>query len=106
MSKIIHNVFFKFADHVTKQQINFCFASLIQLKNAIPEIISIEYRTNLSKEGRDKGFSHLLQIEFADESALKKYLQHKAHTDAVNQLIQQKIISIDHSILVFDYSIP
>ncbi len=77
--KLVHVVAFKFKPEVTaaqKQEVQDAFAAL---KAKIPQIISLEHGTNVSKEGFDKGFTHAFVVKFANEADRDAYLVHPDH---------------------------
>ena len=57
-----------------------------ELKTTIPGIISIEWGTNNSPEGLNKGFTHCFVVTFENDQARCAYLPHSNHQVFVNIL--------------------
>ena len=49
------------------------------LKKKIPQIVSLEWGTNVSKEKKDKGFTHCFILSFKSEKDLDTYIAHPDH---------------------------
>jgi len=81
VKKIRHVVCFKFKEDATKQQIAKVEKAFEDLKKKkkIAEIESLEWGTNNSPEGLNKGFTHCFILTFADEKARDAYLPHPDH---------------------------
>jgi hypothetical protein len=79
-----HIVMFKFKDTATPDQIKEIENAFRALKRKIPEVVSIEWGTNVSKENRDKGFTHCFIVTFKDEKARDAYLVHPEHKKFVD----------------------
>lgn len=77
--KLFHLVSFKFKSDVTATQRNEVEDAFRALKASIPEIVSIDWGTNVSKEGFDKGFTHAWVLTFKNEADRDAYLVHPAH---------------------------
>ena len=56
--KLQHVGCFKFKSTATAQDIQKVEQAFQALKQKIPEIVSLEWGTKISKEKRDKGFTH------------------------------------------------
>ena len=79
--KIQHVVCFKFKEDATKEQIAKVEKAFEDLKKKkkIAEIENLEWGTNNSPEGLNKGFTHCFILSFADEKARDAYLPHPDH---------------------------
>ena len=74
-----HDVSFKFKEGASSVQIENVEKALVALKGKIPEIISLEWGTNNSPEGLNKGFTHCFIVTFKDEKGRSAYLPHPEH---------------------------
>jgi len=81
VKKIRHVVCFKFMEDATKEQIAKVEKAFEDLKKKkkIVEIENLEWGTNNSPEGLNKGFTHCFILTFADEKARDAYLPHPDH---------------------------
>ena len=81
VKKIRHVVCFKFKEDATKEQIAKVEKAFEDLKKQkkIVEIENLEWGTNNSPEGLNKGFTHCFILTFADEKARDAYLPHPDH---------------------------
>ena len=77
--EIQHVVCFKFKEDATKAQIKEVEKAFAALKDKIPEIDRLEWGTNNSPEGLNKGFTHCFIVTFANEMAREVYLPHPQH---------------------------
>lgn len=78
-----HVVLFKFKEETTKSQINEIEAAFRELPNKIDSIRDFEWGTDVSPEGKSKGFTHCFFVTFSDEKGRDLYLPHAAHKDFV-----------------------
>ena len=77
--KIQHVVCFKFKDEASQEQIKEVENAFAALKKKIPEIDKLEWGTNNSPEGLNKGFTHCFIVTFPNEKARETYLPHPDH---------------------------
>jgi hypothetical protein len=77
--KLQHVVCFKFKATVSAQDIKKVEAAFRELKPKIPLIVSLEWGTNVSKEKKDKGFTHCFVLTFKSEKDLDTYVTHPEH---------------------------
>jgi hypothetical protein len=54
-------------------------AAFRDLKTKIPQIVSFEWGTNVSKENHDKGFTHCFVLSFKTEKDRDDYISHPEH---------------------------
>lgn len=83
---IRHVVHFKFKKEATPEQIKKITDEFAALKSKIDVIESLEWGTNVSPEGLDKGFSHCWIVSFKNARDRDTYLVHPAHTAFVEIL--------------------
>jgi hypothetical protein len=81
-----HVVSFKFKKEATTEQIKRVETAFAALKGAIPQIQSLDWGTNVSKENLDKGFTHMWILSFKSEADVQTYIDHKVHQDFVSLL--------------------
>jgi len=77
--KLQHVVSFKFKSTATSQDIAKVEAAFRALKQSIPQIVAFEWGTNVSKEKKDKGFTHCYILTFKSEPDRDAYIVHPEH---------------------------
>lgn len=76
---IKHIVAVRFADTATAAQRAEFVQRFIALRRQIAEVRSLEWGSNNSIEGLDRGFTHCFVLGFDDPAARDAYLPHPAH---------------------------
>jgi hypothetical protein len=74
-----HVVSFKFKESASTAQIENVEKAFVALKGKVSEIVSLEWGTNNSPEGLNKGFTHCFIVTFKDEKGRSVYLPHPEH---------------------------
>jgi hypothetical protein len=97
---IRHLVLLKFKADTSAAQLQALEAAFAALPSHVSAVQSLEWGTNNSPEGLDKGFTHCFNLSFADEAARAVYLPHPAHLAFVAQLKP----ALD-DVLVLDYTV-
>jgi len=77
--KVHHVVCFKFKSTASTQDIKQVEEAFAALKDKIPGIETIKWGTNVSKEQRNKGFTHCFILTFKSEKERDVYLEHPEH---------------------------
>jgi hypothetical protein len=77
--KLQHVVCFKFKTTATAQDIRQVEEAFQALKQKIPQVVTLEWGTNVSKEKRDKGFTHCFVLSFKSEKDRDTYIEHPEH---------------------------
>ena len=77
--KLQHVVCLKFKTTATDQDIKKVEEGLQALKHKIPQVVTLEWGTNVSKEKRDKGFTHCFILSFQSEKDRDIYIEHPEH---------------------------
>jgi hypothetical protein len=77
--KLQHVVCFKFKTTATAQDIKQVEEAFQALKQKIPQVVTLEWGTNVSKEKRDKGFTHCFVLSFGSEKDRDAYIEHPEH---------------------------
>jgi len=99
-SQIRHLVCLKFQETATADQIAGIEERFPKLKESIDGIISIEWGTNNSPEGLNKGFTHCFIVTFANDAARSTYLPHPRHQEFVDILkpLLEDVFVIDYNL--------
>jgi hypothetical protein len=77
--KVHHVVCFKFKSTASSQDIKKVEEAFVALKSKVPGIDSLKWGTNVSKEQRNKGFTHCFILTFKSEKERDDYLEHPEH---------------------------
>ena len=81
-----HVVHFKFKKEATAEQVKKVTDEFAALKKKIEAVESLEWGTNSSPEGLDKGYTHCWIVTFKTGKDRDTYLTHPAHTAFVEIL--------------------
>ena len=84
---IRHVVHFKFKKEATPEQVKKITDEFAALKTKIAVVESLEWGTNVSPEGFDKGFTHCWIVNFKSTKDRDTYLEHPAHKAFVEILL-------------------
>ena len=93
-----HIVLYKFKDDVTPAQLKEVIDAFAALPKKVDTIIGFEHGTNVSKEGKSEGFTHVFVVTFKNEADLAAYLVHPAHEAYVKVVRDRR-----EKVVVFDY---
>ncbi|HLX60374.1 MAG TPA: Dabb family protein [Planctomycetota bacterium] len=75
-----HVVCLKFKEGTKPEEIKKIENAFRALKEKISDrVLGLEWGTNVSKENRDKGFTHCFVLTFADEKDVRSYAEHPDH---------------------------
>ena len=77
--KLQHVVCFKFKSSAPAADVKKVEEAFQALKKKIPQIAALEWGTNVSKEQRDKGFTHCFLVTFKSEKDRDAYITHPEH---------------------------
>ena len=77
--KLQHVVSFKFKATASAEDIKKVEEAFQALKGKIPQIVALEWGTNVSKEKLDKGFTHCFLLTFKNEQDRDAYIVHPDH---------------------------
>ncbi|MDA0590720.1 MAG: Dabb family protein [Planctomycetota bacterium] len=95
-----HVVLFKFKEDVTAAQIDEVTLEFAKLPSKIEAIVEFEWGTDVSVEGKSKGFTHAFVVGFRDAAGRDEYLPHAAHEEFV------KLVGpLLDDVLVFDFHV-
>jgi heme-degrading monooxygenase HmoA len=93
-----HIVMYKFKDDVTPAQLKEVIDAFAALPKKVDTIVGFEHGTNVSKEGKSEGFTHVFVVTFKNEADLAAYLIHPAHEAYVKVVRDRR-----EKVVVFDY---
>jgi vacuolar-type H+-ATPase subunit I/STV1 len=77
--KLQHVVCMKFKSTTTSQELKKVEDAFRALKEKISQVEALEWGTNVSKENKDKGFTHCFVLSFKSEKDLETYVEHAEH---------------------------
>src|SRR5262245_58441558 len=77
--KLMHVVAFKFKSTASSDEIKKVELAFEQLKQKIPQVVTLEWGTNVSPEQRNKGFTHCFLLSFRNDKDRDAYLEHPDH---------------------------
>jgi hypothetical protein len=97
---IRHLVLLKFKAGTPPAQLQALEVAFAALADQISAVQSLEWGTNNSPEGLDKGFTHCFNLTFADEAARAAYLPHPVHLAFVEQLkpALDDVLALDYAV--------
>ena len=93
-----HIVMYQFKPEVTPAQLQEVIDAFAGLPKKIDTIIGFEHGTNVSKEGKSDGFTHVFVVTFKNEADRDAYIAHPAH-DAYVKVVRDR----REKVVVFDY---
>ena len=93
-----HIVMYKFKDGLPAAEVQEVVDAFAALPTKIDTIIDFEKGTNVSKEGKSEGFTHVFVVTFKNENDRDDYITHQAHQDYVNVVKNRR-----EKVVVFDY---
>ena len=82
-SELRHIVALKFKSEATPEQIKKIESAFRELKSKIPQVVSLEWGTNVSVDQRNKGFTHCFVLSFKSDNDLKTYADSSEHKSFV-----------------------
>ena len=77
--RLQHVVCLKFKSTASAQDITKVEEAFRALKQKIPQVVTLEWGTNVSQEKRDKGFTHCFILSFKSEKDRDTYIGHPEH---------------------------
>ena len=77
--KLHHVVCLKFKSTASTQDIKQVEEAFMALKEKIPGIENVKWGTNVSKEQKNKGFTHCFLLTFKSDKERDVYLEHPDH---------------------------
>lgn len=89
---IVHIALFRWRENISQEQINGLMRSISNLKNKIPDVVSLYAGENFSKW--NEGYTHAVVVTTRTRSGLDSYRNHPAHipvAKAVDKMEEQSI---------------
>jgi hypothetical protein len=93
-----HVVMYKFRDDLPAAQLKEVIDAFSALPKKINTIIGFEHGTNVSKEGKSEGLTHIFVVTFKNEADVAAYIVHPAHDEYVKLARDRR-----EKVVVFDY---
>jgi len=93
--KLQHVVSFKFKSSASSEDIKKVEDGFRALKEKIPQMVNLEWGTNVSKEKHDKGFTHCFIVTFKSEADRDTYISdpdHKAFGKALGPVLEDVFV--------------
>ena len=75
----MHVVSFKFKSTASPEDIKKVEQAFEKLRQQIPQVVTLEWGTNVSAEQRNKGFTHCFLLSFKNDKDRDVYLEHADH---------------------------
>jgi Stress responsive A/B Barrel Domain len=101
---IRHIVLIRFNPGFAESEIASIFASLHDIRNVLPGVLSITSGRSDSPERIERGYLHGFVVDFADWETLAAYQAHPDHQAVGARLVANAVGGID-GILVFDLDV-
>src|SRR3954468_1600926 len=93
-----HVVMYKFRDDLPPAQLKEVIDAFCALPKKVNTIIGFEHGTNVSKEGKSEGLTHVFVVTFKNEADVAAYIVHPAHDEYVKLARDRR-----EKVVVFDY---
>jgi len=97
-SEYRHLVLFSFKEDAAPEAIRKVEKAFAALPEKIDTIQDFEWGTDVSPEGKAKGFTHCFMVTFKDKAGLEAYIPHDAH-----QAFVAGLKDVLKDVLVIDY---
>ena len=97
-SEFRHVVLFSFKEDAAPDKITKIEKAFAALPDKIDTIQDFEWGTDVSPEGKAKGFTHCFVVTFKDKAGLEVYIPHEAHQAFVGGLkgVLKDVLVIDY----------
>lgn len=97
---IRHILFIKFKDAAMQSDIDNLQALFASMPGKVEGVLTVEWGLNDSPENKNQGYTHCVQMTFANEQGRQNYLPHPAHNElkAVFAPLLEDIIVVDYQI--------
>jgi hypothetical protein len=96
-----HVLMFRLREGTPAEQFLSVVAAFREMARKVEGIIGLEYGTNNSLEGQNRGLTHVVTLTFANVQARDDYLPHPEHRKFADWAGHLDLIE---EILVFDYT--
>lgn len=98
---IRHILLIEFKDEASSEQIEEVKALFATIPAKVDGVVSTEWGSNDSPEGKNQNYTHAVMMTFADEAGRQNYLPHPEH-DALRAVFRPLV----KDIVVLDYTVP
>lgn len=98
---IRHILLLRFKDDVNPEQIDEVGKHFTAIPSKIDGVVSTEWGPYDSSEHKNRGFTHAVLMNFADEAGRQNYLPHPEH-----DILRAFFKPLVQDIIVFDYIVP
>lgn len=95
---IRHLLLIRFKPSVTSSRVQEVRRLFEAMPARIDGVKEVEWGENDSPEGLNKGYTHAVQMTFADEATRRRYLPHPEH-----EALKGVFVPLVEDIVVFDY---
>jgi hypothetical protein len=96
---IRHIILIKFKSTAKENEINDLKASFESMPSKIEGVHSVEWGFNDSPELKNKGYTHVVLMNFIDDAGRNNYLPHPEHAE-----LKKLFRPILEDLIVFDYT--
>ena len=97
---IRHIILIKFKATAKTNEINELKASFESMPSKVEGVNSVEWGLNNSNEGKNKGYTHVVLMNFVDNAGRDNYLPHPEHVE-----LKKIFKPILEELIVFDYKV-
>ena len=97
---IRHIILIKFKATAKTNEINELKASFESMPSKVEGVNSVEWGLNNSNEGKNKGYTHVVLMNFVDDAGRDNYLPHPEHVE-----LKKIFKPILEELIVFDYKV-
>jgi len=97
---IRHIILIKFKATAKTNEINELKASFESMPSKVEGVNSVEWGLNNSNEGKNKGYTHVVLMNFVDNAGRDNYLPHPEHVE-----LKKIFKPILEELTVFDYKV-
>ena len=97
---IRHVLLIQFKSSANNSQIEELKSLFKSMPDKVTGVVSVEWGLNDSPEGKNQGYTHCVNMTFANEEGRQNYLPHPEH-EALKEIFRPLL----QDIIVFDYQI-
>ncbi|KAJ4973777.1 hypothetical protein NE237_006951 [Protea cynaroides] len=96
--EVKHIVLIKYKDDVSPEKFDEIIKGFQHLVNVTNSIKDFKWGTNVSRENRNEGYTHVFEFTFESEDAIEEYVASPAHVEFANKFVGStvKILAIDY----------
>ena len=98
-----HIDFLKFKPTVSESQATSALNQLSKLKAEIPSMTNLSFGKHCSIQSLNKGYTHALVMQFADQAGRDAYVNHPEHQRIASEVVAPLLDNGFESVIVIDY---